>query len=190
MNTGVVQIMWKEMGIGLSVFLIVMYVFRNILDIYMIKTYKKIIEMYGKVEMETLKVKAKKHLKLCNYFSVGPWNKQIYLAYNGLCWLLASINLLEENEGEFLAYLKMIKKENEFEMKSFALSLYYRSKKDNNQAKYYYGLYLESKHVDNDIAIIMNSLFGEIEKAELITESASRFSNPAIIKLFRDNEIL
>lgn len=186
MNTGVTQIMWKEIGIGL----IIVYVLRNILDIYMVNTYKKYVQMYERGEFETLKVKAKKHMKLCNFFSVGPWNKQIYLTYNSLCWLLASMSLVENNECEFLSYLNKVKKENEFEMKAFVLSLYYRSKNNIEQTKYYYDLYLKSKHIDGDMAIIMNYVFNENEKKQLIKETAERFNNPAIIKLLRANDIL
>lgn len=181
----VTQVMWKEIAIGL----IILYMLRNVLDFYIIKQYQKIVEQYGKVNVETIKEKSIKHLKLCNLFSVGPWNKQIYLAYNGLCWLLASIYLLENNEHEFLSYLNMIKKEHEFEMKPFALSLYYRSKKDDEQAKYHYNLYLKSKHTDNDIAIVMNGIFDENAKDESFNEIAKKFNNPAIVKLFKDNEI-
>lgn len=183
---GVTQVMWKEIVIGL----IILYMLRNVLDFYIIKQYQKIVEQYGKVNVEAIKDKSVKHLKLCNRFSVGPWNKQIYLAYNGLCWLLASIYLIEKNEHEFLSYLNMIKKENEFEMKSFVLSLYYRSKKDVEQAKHYYDLYLKSKHSDNDVAIIMNGIFGENAKDERFNETAKSFNNPAIVKLFKDNGII
>lgn len=186
MNTGVVQIMWKEIGIGF----LILYVFRNILDIYMVKKYKKIVKMYGTIEINQLKLKAEKHLKLCDFFSVGPWNKQIYLIYNGLCWLLASISFSEDNEREFLEYLGRVKKENEYEMKSFVLFLYYRSKNEDNQAKYYYNLYLKCKHVDKDIAIIMDGIWNEQTKNEVFRESVKRFNNPTLKKLLKDNRIL
>ena len=176
---GVTQVMWKEIAIGL----IFLYIFRIALDFYIIKQYQKIVDQYGKVNVEIIKDKSLKHLKLCNIFSVGPWNKQIYLAYNGLCWLLASIFLIEKNEHEFLSYLNMIKKEKEFEMKPFVLSLYYHSKKDVERAMHYYDLYLKSKHNDNDVAIIMNGIFVENTKDERFNEIAKKFNNPAIIKL-------
>ena len=44
-------------------------------------------------------------------------------------------------------------------MKSFVLALYYRSKKDFNQARHYYDVYLTSKHVNNDIGVIMDSVW-------------------------------
>lgn len=186
MNIGMVQIMWKGIAIGF----LVLYAFRNILDIYMVKTYEKMVMQYGQIDVDTLKSKAEKHLKLCDFFSVGPWNKQIYLTYNEICWLLASLSLIEDNEYEFLEYLDKIKKEHEFEMKSFVLALYYRSKKDVDRANHYYNLYLASKHVDNDIAIIMEGIWGKKEKTELFAESIKRFKNPALEKLFNENQIL
>lgn len=67
MNTGV-QIMWKEIVIEF----LILYVFFKMLYIYMIKKYKKILKLYGIVEMDQLKRMAEKHLKFCNLFTVGP----------------------------------------------------------------------------------------------------------------------
>ena len=74
-------------------------------------------------------------------------------------------------------------------MKSFALSLYYRSKGDITQAKRYYNVYLTSKNVNNDIAVVMNSIWNEKKDPELLTESINRFENPALKKLFTENHI-
>ena len=106
MNTGTVQIMWKEIIVGF----IILYLLRGVLDVYMIKKYEKLLKLFGVIEMDTLKLEAEKHLKLCNFFSVGPWNKAIYWTYNGLCWLLATISYVEDDEYDFLAYLGESKK--------------------------------------------------------------------------------
>ena len=89
MNVGTVQVMWKEIGIGF----IVLYVLRKLLDVYMIKKYEKLLKLFGVIEMDTLKLKAEKHLKLCDFFSVGPWNKDIYWTYNGLLILIMRLLL-------------------------------------------------------------------------------------------------
>lgn len=186
MEMGMIQIMWKEIGIGF----LVLYVLRSMLDIYMIKKYEKIERSYGMVDLNILKSQAKRHLKLCDFFSVGPWNKKIYAIYNGLCWLMSSISLLENNEADFLTYLNMIKKEQEFEIKAFALSLYYRSKKDINQGQYYYNLYLASKHTDKDIAVIMDCIWNGKEKTKVFFESVEKFKNPALKIIFKKNCVL
>ena len=67
MNTGTVQIMWKEIIVGF----IILYLLRGVLDVYMIKKYEKLLKLFGVIEMDTLKLEAEKHLKLCNFFSVG-----------------------------------------------------------------------------------------------------------------------
>ena len=77
MNTGTVQIMWKEIIVGF----IILYLLRGVLDVYMIKKYEKLLKLFGVIEMDTLKLEAEKHLKLCNFFSVGPWNKAIYWTF-------------------------------------------------------------------------------------------------------------
>lgn len=182
---GEVQIMWKEIGIGL----LILYIFRIVLDIYIIEKYKRLVNMCKTVELDIVRLKAYKHLRLCDVFSVGPWNKKIYLIYNGLCWLLATISMVEDNESDFLMYLNKVKKEKEFEMKSFVLSLYFRSK-NINLAKYYYDLYLTSKHIDSDIAIIMDVIWNEKEKTEAFNVSVKKFENPALKKIFRRNGIL
>ena len=83
----------------------------------------------------------------------------------------------EDDEYDFLAYLGKVKNEQEFEMKSFVLALYYRSKKDFNQARHYYDVYLTSKHVNNDIGVIMDSVWSGKAKSELVAESVKKFEN-------------
>ena len=178
--------MWKEIIVGF----IILYLLRGVLDVYMIKNNEKLLKLFGVIEMDTLKLEAEKHLKLCNFFSVGPWNKAIYWTYNGLCWLLATISYVEDDEYDFLAYLGKVKNEQEFEMKSFVLALYYRSKKDFNQARHYYDVYLTSKHVNNDIGVIMDSVWSGKAKSELVAESVKKFENPVLRKLFAENHIL
>ena len=135
MNTGTVQIMWKEIIVGF----IILYLLRGVLDVYMIKKYEKLLKLFGVIEMDTLKLEAEKHLKLCNFFSVGTWN---------------------------------------------------RSKKDFNQARHYYDVYLTSKHVNNDIGVIMDSVWSGKAKSELVAESVKKFENPVLRKLFAENHIL
>lgn len=40
MNTGTVQIMWKEIIVGF----IILYLLRGVLDVYMIKKYEKLLK--------------------------------------------------------------------------------------------------------------------------------------------------
>lgn len=67
MNTGTVQIMWKEIIVGF----IILYLLRRVLDAYMIKKYEKLLKLFGVIEMDTLKLEAEKHLKLCNFSQLG-----------------------------------------------------------------------------------------------------------------------
>lgn len=186
MNWGPIEIMWKEIGIGI----LILFLLRSLLDIYMIKSYEKLIGTYGIIEKENVKIKAKKLLKLYNVFSVGPWNKQMYLAYNGTCWLLASMCLIESDESGFIDYLNKVKKQDRFEMKPFALSLYYRSRENIAQMIYYYNVYMESQHVDENMDIIMNCLFGNKERMSLLEKAVNSFHNPALIQLFKENDLL
>ena len=50
MNTGTVQIMWKEIIVGF----IILYLLRRVLDVYMIKKYEKLLKLFGVIEMDTL----------------------------------------------------------------------------------------------------------------------------------------
>ena len=50
MNTGTVQIMWKEIIVGF----IILYLLRGVLDVYMIKKYEKLLKLFGVIEMDTL----------------------------------------------------------------------------------------------------------------------------------------
>ena len=183
MNT--VQIMWKEIGIGL----ILLYLLRVVLDLYMLNKYKKLVALHGTIPAEAFQTRAQKHLKLCGFFAVSPWNKQIYAAYNGLCWLLAMDALQEGQEEAFLTWLSKVRKEEEFEAKAFTLSLYFRAKGQEKIAGQHYEMYLKSKHSDQNISVIMRGLFEEKERAETINEAASAFRNPAIRKLLNENGI-
>ena len=57
-------------------------------------------------------------------------------------------------------------------------------KKDFNQARHYYDVYLTSKHVNNDIGVIMDSVWNGKAKSELVAESVKNFKNPVLRKLF------
>ena len=50
MNT--VQIMWKEIGIGL----ILLYLLRVVLDLYMLNKYKKLVALHGTISAEAFKI--------------------------------------------------------------------------------------------------------------------------------------
>lgn len=183
MNT--VQIMWKEIGIGL----ILLYLLRVVLDLYMLNKYKKLVALHGTISAEAFQTRAQKHLKLCGFFAVGPWNKQIYAAYNGICWLLAMDALQEGLEEVFLTWLSKVRKEEEFEAKAFTLSLYFRAKRQEKIAGQYYEMYLKSKHSDQNISVIMCGLFEGTEPIESIQKAAGALKNPAVIKLLKDNGI-
>ena len=47
MNTGTVQIMWKEIIVGF----IILYLLRGVLDVYMIKKYEKLLKLFGVIEI-------------------------------------------------------------------------------------------------------------------------------------------
>ena len=77
MNTGTVQIMWKEIIVGF----IILYLLRGVLDVYMIKKYEKLLKLFGVIEMDTLKLEAEKHLKLCKFFSQLGRGIRLYIGH-------------------------------------------------------------------------------------------------------------
>lgn len=186
MLTGEVRIMWKAIIIEF----VVLYIVSNIICFYIIKKYQKIVTMYNNnEELNKIRLEAEKLLDLSYFFAVGPWNKKMYLLYNGLCWLLATICYMEKDERGFLIYLERVKKEKEFELKSFVLTLYYRAKQVNNQVKYYCMLYENSVHKDDKISIIMGYIMGKIDEESLLEESVNNFKNPVIIELLEKNKL-
>ena len=70
MNTGTVQIMWKEIIVGF----IILYLLRGVLDVYMIKKYEKLLKLFGVIEMDTLKLEAEKHGLHIEYDSRIGWS--------------------------------------------------------------------------------------------------------------------
>ncbi|MEE0883944.1 MAG: hypothetical protein U0L59_01800 [Faecalimonas sp.] len=184
-----VQIMWKEIVL---IFLFI-YIIRFFTDIYIIIVYKNIYNRFYAHDWFGLEKKVKKHQNLCSVFLSGPFNKKIRLIYNGLCMILSSIALIDENDCVFITEIDNIKKDEEFELKPFVLALYYRSKNDLTTAMKFYHKYSRCIHQDENIDIIMNYLFSNQECKKMNNEIAiaiKSFQNPAIIKLFEDNNLI
>lgn len=184
-----VQIMWKEIIVGL----ILLFICRWLLNVYIITTYNKITRMFGTTDnIEKLKRRMKKLRKLCDFFSVGPWNQEMYTIYNGLCWLLASIELLEGREIQFLQYVNSIKKGKEYEIKPFAFSLYYRSRNNLSLAKEWYKDYLNCNYQHIEMYLVLDYIFSENKRSldETMCRVIALLKNPATIKLLEDNEIV
>lgn len=178
-----VQIMWKEIAI---IFLCI-YLMRCLTDFYIVYKYKKLNKAFYAGEWEGLEKKMIKHQNICNVFSDGPFNKNIRSLYNGLCVALASIGLLKEDEETFLRQLNCIKKDGEYEMKAFMLTLYYNSRGNKKEAIRQYQKYLSSNPRNQNMQDILEYIYEE--KRELPISSAEGFQNPAIIKLLNDNKI-
>ena len=129
-----VQIMWKD------IFLTIVFIYgiRFVIDSYIIKGFKKVHKAFYSNDWNGLEGQIEKYQKISDQFSNGPWNKKIRGIYNTLCAFRASVALVEGKESIFLNQLNHIKKEEDFELKFFVLSLYYRSKNDNEKAFQYY----------------------------------------------------
>lgn len=188
LNSGVVQIMWKDIFIIFAV----VYAMRLIIEAYMLFAYKNIFKDFYSVKSKGLERRAEKLRKLFNLFSDGPFKRSECLMYNHLCLLLSSMALLEGDEAEFLKQLNVVKHENDYELKPFVLALYYRSKNNIEIATKYYQKYLECNHEDDNIKIILDGLFANQECSisdVSFLAAAGSFRNPAIIKLIADNGI-
>lgn len=186
-NSTNTQIMWKE----IAIILLVMYIARFVIDIYIKTVYNKINNDFYLNKWDGLEEKIRKHLKICNIFSIGPFNQKVCLMYNGLCIALASMALLNDEEA-FVNRLWIIKREEAFEMKPFMLALYYLSKQDEVASMKYYNTYLRCNHQNEYIKVIMEYLFDKkkTHPKEDIANAVKTFQNPAIIKLLEDNNIL
>lgn len=184
-----VQIMWKEI---VCIFLFI-YILRFFTDIYIITVYKKIYNKFYSNDWIRLEKKIKKHQNLCSVFTKGPFNKKIRVIYNGLCIILSSIALIEKKDLNFITELDKIKKEEEFELKSFILALYFYSKNDMQRAMNYYYKYCRCIHQDSNIESIMSYLFFNQEDSKNVNEvgiAIKSFKNPAILKLFKDTKLI
>ena len=183
-----VQIMWKE----IAIVLLVLYVVRVLIDLYIKAVYKRIHNLFYSHAWSGLEDKIRKHQRICVVFSSGPWNKNVCQMYNGLCIALGSMALVNNNEVDFLNQLHNIKNEENFEIKHFILALYYRSKHDDIAAKRNYNAYLRCNRKNENIRAIMDYLFLEnssIQSKVDISGVIKTFQNPAIIKLLMDNGI-
>ena len=184
-----VQIMWKEIAVGL----LVLYVIRLLIDLYIKTVYKQITYLFYSHNWSGLDVKIRKHQRICDVFSSGPWNKKVCLMYNGLCVALASMALINNNEVDFLNQLHYIKNEYNFEIKHFMLALYYCSKHDEIASKRNYNAYLQCNREDENIRVILDYLFPDksnLRSMEDVSGAIKTFHNPAIVKLLRNNGII
>lgn len=184
-----VQIMWKEIAI---IFLLI-FLLRCMTDVYIITIYKRINSSFYLGEWDGLEEKILRHRKICNVFSDGPFNKNIRVRYNGLCMALASMRLMQGDEADFLQQLNYVKKEEEYEMKAFILALYYRSKEQHEEAEKQYHKFSKCNSQSQNLKIVLDVLFEkqkEIQKDEAYRDAIRSFQNPAILKLFKDNNIL
>lgn len=183
-----VQIMWKDIFLTI----VFIYAVRFFVDRYIIRGFKKVHKAFYSNDWNGLENQIEKYQKLSDQFSNGPWNNKIRSIYNTLCAFRASVALVEEKESVFLNQFNQIKKEEEFELKFFVLSLYYRSKGNNEKAIHYYHQFLVCKDKSWNIKCILNTIFSE-EKCEYakeeVDEAIKSFKNPAIIKLLHDNEM-
>lgn len=183
-----IQIMWKE----IATILLVVYIIRLAIDLYIRTVYKKICDQFYSNIWDGLEEKIRKHLNICNVFSNGPLNKNVRRMYNGLCMALASILLVNNNEVAFVNQLHKIKNEYDFEMKSFALALYYYSLHDEAAAKKHYNEYLKCNHENKNINVIMEHLFSKennTRSSDDIQAAMETFKNPAIVKLLKTGAV-
>ena len=184
MNGIHVEIMWKE----IAIILLIICLLRYTVDFYLVYKYKKLNNAFLEGRWEGLEEKLIKHRGICNIFSEGPFNRNIRVLYNGLCVALASIAYVRQDEEMFLYHLNYIKREDEYEMKAFILSLYYHAKKNEKKGEFYYKIYLNCSPKGKRMRDILEYIYGE--RQELLPNSLESFRNPAIIKLFHENNII
>lgn len=183
-----IQIMWTEIVITFFLIGIVRY----LINMYILHVYNNIYKEFISFKWEKLDDKIRKHKKLCNVFSNGPYNKKIRLMYNGLCMALSSMALIRNHESGFIEELNDIKQEEEFELKAFVLALYYRSN-NNSLAIQYFNKYVRCIHQNKNIELIMKYLFDKektTKDMDDIKKVIKCFRNPAIICLLKQNGLI
>ena len=188
-KNGVTTFLWKE---TLIVIILICAIF-IFLGIFTVRAFNKVIERYYPNNLFSAENTLNRIRSLSGFLSLGVRNDKMCLVYNHTCYLIASIELLRGNERAFLRELDGVKKENSFEIKSFMLSLYYRSKHDFEKSKLFYDKYLMCNHHEKDMQIVLSCVFDDLDdlKNNIIFKDAVKgFKNPAIIKLFQDNSIL
>lgn len=183
-----IKIMWKE----IAVILIIVYIARCIIDIYIVSEYNKICNEFYSFTWDKLENKIKKHKKICNVFSNGLWNKKVRLIYNGLCVALSSMSLLRGDDLEFISRLSDVKDEINFDIKPFMLALYYHSKNDEAASQEHYNKFMKCNSHSEDTKVIMEELFLEQmpQKSAELNNAIKSFRNPAIIKLLQENGLM
>lgn len=191
MNTDTVniQIMWKE----IAIIFVVVFLIRIACDIYLFVGHKQVAKSFFAQDFSRLERKTMTVQKMCRFFSFGARHKKIMLMHNDCCCILASMALLQGNEEQFLIHLSGIMKEENYETKSFMLSLYHLSKGNSDIATKYYEHYLSCYHENPHMQTIMTHLFMPTDapnESETIRVAASQFKNHAIKQLLNSLGIL
>lgn len=177
-----IHIMWGEIIFSL----LFLYGIRFLIDQYLVKEYKKILEDFYSNKWTGIYEKIERCQKVSDIFSNGPWNKNNRWIYNNLCIIRASIFYVNGDILSFLKNLDNIKKEKDFELKAFLLFLYYYSEKNEDKISKYYYEYLKTVQENKDIATVIHVLMGthEYMQETNFEEAIKNFKNPAIIELF------
>ncbi|MGN8964457.1 hypothetical protein ACTM9K_16970 [Bariatricus sp. HCP3S3_E12] len=106
--------------------------------------------------------------------------------------MLASLELLEGREDQFLQYVNSIKKGKEYEIKPFAFALYYRSRKNQSLAEEWYRDYLKCNYQHIEMYLLLDYIFSENKRSldKTMSKVIGLFKNPATIILIKDNGII
>ena len=173
--------MWKE----IAIIFLVLFIVRFIIDTYIKITYNQVVNQFYSREWKGLENRIIKQRRICNVFSNGPFNKTNRQIYNGLCFLLASIAFVKNDNTVFENELNNVKREDQFAIKPFLFALYYLTKHDEEIAKRYYEKYQSCKQKDENTKIIMEYLF-QRTNGNAFNDAVKSFRNPAIQKMLAE----
>ena len=183
------SIIWKQILICFVFVMIIGLVYGHVSYKKGKNKYKKICEQFRTHDFINVEKEALRLWQKYDVFTILPTNKNMYILYNNLCYILASVALIKGDVQQFLSKINSVKKEQLCEHKSFMLALYYRGIDKYEISHMYYEKYLGCINHDHDLLIIMNALFlqGEGGVTEEILNIASKFQNPAIRILLKVN---
>lgn len=173
------------------IFLLSIVVIILILKLYIMLGVKKIQKRFRNNQWDGLPSLVEYYQKTALVFTKGTINKGTRALYNSMCFVGASMALVEGDEKEFVRQLGLIEKEEEYELKPFILALYYRSLQKQEEAMECYQKFLKCKPQSQDVKLIMDRLFATGEqKMFAYVDALEGFKNPAILKLFEKNNMI
>lgn len=178
-----VVIEWKVIIIEL----VAIFLMRELLLLYVIWEYKRILKRFGSGKWDGLQKKIRPLKRISNFFSGGRRNQYMRLIHDNYCVIWASISYCNGDEEDFVRWLNDTKSGDPKIGKECMLALYYRSKGMQEDAERFYRA-CQAGRQEKQMMILDYFFANKALPDDTTLESfCASFKNQAVHKLIQEN---